>query len=311
MSDVLITAIIPTYNRRELTLRAVRSVLAQTQTVDEIIVVDDGSTDGTQAALQAAFGERVRCVWQPNGGVSRARNHGLRLARGSFIALLDSDDEWEPEKCARQLQWLQARPDFGMVVCNNIAVDPRTGQQIRRDRRLSLPEDGMVLKWVLREPALTPSTVMLRREVVETVGEFDESLPTAEDLDYHLRIAMRFKIGLLEEALVWSKEQPDSLSTLSRSIEDHLQVVQRYHQASAGQLSWADRQHGLFRAHRRNAFSMVYAMQWQRAAAHGAAAWRCAPNWSVRLELYAVVKAALLRGLAAGRRSLFGARPVK
>jgi len=91
--SIEVSVIIPTYNRRELVQRALRSVLAQTRRVDEVIVVDDGSTDGTGEALAAAFGDRIVYLRQSNAGVSAARNRGLALARGRYLALLDSDDE--------------------------------------------------------------------------------------------------------------------------------------------------------------------------------------------------------------------------
>src|SRR4051812_39304412 len=123
--DVDVSVIIPTYNRRELVCRAIDSVLAQSRPVAEIVVVDDGSTDGTIDALDARYGAKLRCVSQANAGVAAARNHGLRLAQGRFIAFLDSDDEWEEDKTRAQRQWLDDHPDFGMVLCDVMRVNAR------------------------------------------------------------------------------------------------------------------------------------------------------------------------------------------
>ena len=123
-------------------VRAIDSALAQTRRVDEIVVVDDGSTDGTEAVLRERYGDRIRYVHQANAGVSAARNHGMAIAQGRYFALLDSDDEWLPEKTARQVEWMQAHPDFGMVLCDVERVD---GEHRLIDifrRRDTIKEDG-------------------------------------------------------------------------------------------------------------------------------------------------------------------------
>jgi glycosyltransferase involved in cell wall biosynthesis len=104
---VELSLIVPTYNRRILVENALRSALAQTYPVDEIIVIDDGSNDGTGAALRDLFGDRLRYTWQAHAGVSAARNHGLRLARGTYITFLDSDDSWLPNKIQEQMTWMK------------------------------------------------------------------------------------------------------------------------------------------------------------------------------------------------------------
>src|SRR5215510_6026298 len=134
-----VSVVVPTFNRRKLVERAIRSVMAQTHHVDEVIVIDDGSTDDTGDALKAAFGDRIRYVWQENRGVAAARNHGLRLARGKYLTLLDSDDEWMPDKTRLQLQWLEAHPDFGVVLSDVIRVFGNHDEEIFHRRDL-LPE---------------------------------------------------------------------------------------------------------------------------------------------------------------------------
>ncbi len=187
MDDIIdISVVIPTFNRRVLVERAIRSVLAQTLPLDEIIVVDDGSTDGTLDHLTALFGDRIRCIRQDNRGVSSARNLGLRIARGRYLTLLDSDDEWLPEKTRAQWEWLEAHPDFGMVLCDVVRRFPDGSTELFR-RRTMLPADGDIFGDVLFEPTLVPASVMLRRDVARQVGGFDEQLPTAEDLDFHLK----------------------------------------------------------------------------------------------------------------------------
>ena len=223
-----VSVIIPTYNRRDLVLNAIGSVLAQTLAVEEIIVVDDGSGDGTADAVQRHFGSRVVYVRQHNAGVAAARNHGLAIARGEYLALLDSDDEWLPEKNSRQVQWLDAHPDFGMVLCDVIRVT-KDGEIVDVFRRREfIPEDGLVLRWVLRNPALAPVSAMIRRGVLADIGGFNTGLRTAEDIEFHLRVARKWPIGVVSESLVRAMRGHDGLSALASTYDDYQGVVERF-----------------------------------------------------------------------------------
>ena len=259
-------------------LRALESVLAQTRPVDEIIVVDDGSTDGTGAAIAARHGERVRHVWQENAGVSAARNRGMELARGRYFALLDSDDEWLPDKTRLQLEFLEARPDYGMALCDVVRMDAAHREIEVFRRRDLIPEDGMVLRWVLREPALVPASVMLRREAWAEVGGFDTTLATGEDLDFHLRIARRWPIGIVEQPLVRAMRGHDGLSSLARTYDDYLRVIERAVAAAAGAVPDADRNAALAAAYRRNARGLIFQRRWGDALALARKAWRLDPS---------------------------------
>lgn len=292
------SVIIPTYNRRELVQRAIGTVLAQTRTVQEILVVDDGSTDGTEDALAAAFGDRIRYVRQANGGVSSARNHGLRLARGRYLALLDSDDEWLPEKTQRQIEWLQARPDYGMALCDVVRMDADHRDVELFRRRELLPEDGMILKWVLLQPALVPASVMMRREVFETVGGFDETLATGEDLDFHLRVAARWPIGIVEQPLVRAMRGHDGLSSLARTYDDYVRVIERAAALATGSVAEVDRERALARAYARNARGLVLLRRWSDAWALARKAWRHEPDAAQRRELLGLLPLAVRRILA-------------
>src|SRR5687768_1729437 len=126
MVSGLVSVVIPTYNRAYCVRRAIDSALAQTYPHLEVIVVDDGSTDGTAELMRTAYGHdgRVRYHRQANGGVSAARNRGIALARGEYVALLDSDDRWKPWKLQAQVACLEHAPDVGMVWTDMEAVDP-------------------------------------------------------------------------------------------------------------------------------------------------------------------------------------------
>jgi glycosyltransferase involved in cell wall biosynthesis len=249
--------------------QAVGSVLSQTRAVSEIIVVDDGSTDDTCDALQGEFGGRVRYVRKENGGVSSARNLGLSLARGRYLALLDSDDRWLPGKHARQMEWLESHEDFGMVLCDVRRSGPAMPVPDIFRRRTQLPQDGFALASILLQPALAPSSVLMRREVYADIGGFDESLVTAEDIDYHLRIASRWKIGVVEELLVDYRVADDTLSSLERTYGDYVKVIERVVAESRAQVGDELCNRALALAYERNARWLIRDRRWRDAWSMG------------------------------------------
>lgn len=278
-------------------MRAIETVLAQTRAVDEIIVIDDGSTDGTEQLLRARYGDRVRYVWQANAGVSAARNHGMRLARGRYFALLDSDDEWLPEKTERQLAWLEAHPEAGMVLCDVERVDSE-GRLIDVFRRRDvIREDGQVLRWVIHNPALAPASAILRREVFEDIGGFDESLRTAEDIDFHLRIAQRWPIGVVEQSLVRAMRGHDGLSAEASTYDDYVRVVERAVHAARGQVADAELDRALAGTYARNARGMLIRGRWRDGWRLARDAWRLTPDPAVRRELLRLAPFAARRAI--------------
>ncbi|MEO6186612.1 MAG: glycosyltransferase [Steroidobacteraceae bacterium] len=253
----LVSTVIPTYNRRVELPRAIDSALAQTHVQQEILVIDDGSTDGTAQMLAERYADRVRCISRPNGGVSSARNQGMREARGEFIALLDSDDEWMPTKLEKQVALLRSHPDWGMVLCDVQRVDPAHRPTDVLRRREAIPRDGDVLLSLLRMPSLVPASVLMRRSVFDVVGGFDESLRTAEDIDFHLRVATRFGIGVLEEPLVNAMRGHEGLSTYAGTQQDYIHVMERFLLAGRERISAAHAHDALFVAYIRNARSAM------------------------------------------------------
>ncbi len=288
-----ISAIITTYNRRVLVARAIRSVLAQTHPVDEIVVIDDGSADGTEAELRERFpdifGGRLRYRWQPNAGVSAARNQGMSIARGRYFALLDSDDVWLPEKTAIQHRWLEARPDFGMVVCDVARVDD-DGRDIGVYRRREMiREDGWTLRFILHGPALVPASVLMRREVFADVGGFDETLRTAEDVDYHLRIARRWQIGVIEQPLVRATRGNEGLSATSSTYDDYVRVLERAVRDAAGVVDDAERHRALATAYAGSARGMFMRARWRDGIDLAARAWRTSSAPQVRRRVLSLI----------------------
>ena len=281
-------------------------MLAQTRPVEEIIVVDDGSTDGTGEALAAEFGDRILYVRQPNAGVSAARNRGLSIARGRYLALLDSDDEWLPEKTARQVEWLEAHPDYGMVLCDVERIDAERRRIDFLGRRAILPRDGWVLAEVLANPALAPVSAMFRREVHADVGGFDESLRTAEDLDFHLRIARRWQIGVVDEPLARAIRGHDGLSSLDQTYDDYTRVMERAVAGASEMVPQALRDRALATTYLRNARGMLFAGRWRDAWTWGRKAWRRSADPGMRREARGLVRLAVRRfgsGLFRGLRA--------
>ena len=193
-----ISVVIPTYNRRHWLPETIQSVLQQTFPPHEVIVVDDGSTDGTGEWLQKAF-PQVRYLWQQQSGPSAARNQGARLATGNWLAFLDSDDRWLPAKLERQVAFLQEHPEFQAVHTNEIWI--RNGRRVNPKKRHQ-KFGGWIYPQCLPLCIISPSSILLSRELWEWSGGFDESLPACEDYDLWLRIAAEHPIGYLDEPLI-------------------------------------------------------------------------------------------------------------
>lgn len=256
----LVSVVIPTYNRARDLCVALKTVLAQTvpARVIEILVVDDGSTDDTAEVLRREFGDRVRYLFKENGGVSSARNRGLAAARGAFLALLDSDDEWLPTHLEAQLELLDRRPELGMVLTDVVMMDAGRRELGVLRRRKAIPEDGPALRWVLREPRLIPASATFRRAVYEKTGAFDETLRTAEDLDFHLRVALDFGIGVVEQPLTRVMRGHDGLSALRQTSWDYLHVIERFVARNRERIPARHRDAALLRAYAENARGFFY-----------------------------------------------------
>lgn len=249
MTEDLVSVVIPSYNRAYCITTTVDSVLAQTHKNVEILIVDDGSSDGTRDLIADCYrGEpRVRYIHQANAGVSAARNHGLRLARGQFVALLDSDDLWLPWKVEAQLRCLEALPTAGMIWTDMDAIGPDgqlqyrryltrmyssyrkfTREQLFRESRPLSSIDASLAKTLsdphvflgdIFSPMITgnlvhTSTVLLRRERFEKVREFDVNLRySGEDYDFHLRTCREGDVAYLDaSSILYQRGRGDQLT---------------------------------------------------------------------------------------------------
>jgi glycosyltransferase involved in cell wall biosynthesis len=192
----LVSVIIPTFNREGCLAESIRSVLKQSGF--ELIVVNDGSTDTTEKVLESFPDIRIIHLSQ-NHGVSYARNRGIEQARGSLICFLDSDDLWEKGKLEAQVKWMQGHPECQAVYTDEKWI--RNGVRVNsmnKHRKYS----GDIFRQCLPLCIVSPSSVMLRKSVLDEVGVFDESMPVCEDYDLWLRIALRYPFKFLDDKLI-------------------------------------------------------------------------------------------------------------
>ena len=194
-----ISVVIPTYNRANLLDRALKSVMAQTRTADEIIVVDDGSIDGTAMLIESTYKNSVEYLCQPNRGVSSARNTGIRKAKGNWIALLDSDDEWKADKLELQLAALQKQPEYDFCHTNEIWI--RNGKRVNAMTKHE-KSGGYIFENCLPLCVISPSSVIIRKTVFDEIGLFDEELPACEDYDFWLRYCCEKPVLYLDKPLL-------------------------------------------------------------------------------------------------------------
>jgi len=222
-SDPAVSVIIPTFNRRDLVVEAVRSVLDQTFRDLEAVVVDDGSEDGTRDAVEALGDERVRYVRKPHSGIASTRNRGIREARGALLAFLDSDDLWVRDKLEKQLPLLEG--EAGFVYARYRSV--HDGVTLR-SKPVGGPS-GRILLALLNRIFVQTSTAVVKREAIEAVGPFDESYRYSDEYDFFLRLAERFPAGFVDEDLVIYRIHTGNESHNAKlRVTENLEVYRRF-----------------------------------------------------------------------------------
>ncbi|WP_165066852.1 glycosyltransferase family 2 protein [Paludisphaera rhizosphaerae] len=222
MSSQLVSCVIPAYNYGHLVSRAVESALAQTYREIEVIVVDDGSTDGTAERL-APYRDRIRYFYQENRGLSAARNAGIRLARGEWVAFLDADDVWHPRKTEVQLNVAAGRSDVALI------GSPKYYSTMPEH----LPPNPVVRQLGVREFLLSapigPSSALVRRTCFDEVGYFDEALSSIEDRDMWLRVASRHAAIQVDCPCWYYERHPDQMSRHSaRMYLNYERVLRKF-----------------------------------------------------------------------------------
>ena len=231
----LVSVVIPTYNRAKVIERALVTAFAQTYRNLEIIIIDDGSKDNTEATL-APYMDRIRYLYQENQGASAARNRGIREAKGKYIAFLDSDDEWLPVKLERQIALLEAQPDLTFVAC--LGTDEKRTYSGYEDH------DKQFLKFILEPFTQNMTRYVVRRDCFEKYGYFDTSIQGPEDWELWLRLLQQgCRFGYVPEPLMSYISSDDSISSRPYAMLAGEEIIrQRYVETLPGR--WQRRRLG-------------------------------------------------------------------
>ena len=209
-----VSVVLPTYNREHCIGRAIESVLRQTAKDYELIVVDDASTDGTEKYMRSLTVRNVRYIRLPdNVGAAAARNAGIWEAKGEYIAFQDSDTQWTEDKLEKQLRFMENQEA-------SVAMVYSPYQIIYPDRTLIYPsldvpikeKSGDILRSLLEHPLVGTPTILARRNVLTELGGFDPSMRALEDYELSIRIAEAYEIGIVDEVLLISHNEQDSIS---------------------------------------------------------------------------------------------------
>lgn len=195
---MLVSVIIPTFNRAQFLIRSISSVLNQSYVDLELIIVDDGSTDETLEVVNSVKDSRLSYHYKENGGVSSARNLGVTKAQGEYIAFLDSDDEWQLDKISAQVSYLQ---NTGKVLVHTAEKWMRDGKVVKQKKHHQKSGGDMFIR-SLQGCVISPSSVLMKKSLYEKVGGMREDFVVCEDYDFWLKVTSLHDIGFLEEELV-------------------------------------------------------------------------------------------------------------
>ncbi len=213
------SVIIPTYNRKSLLTKAVDSVREQTYPDWELIIIDDGSNDGTGQLIANYNDSRIRYTHQSNQGVSKARNEGLKQAQGKYICFLDSDDWWNKDKLSIGYQYINQNPRYKIFHTQEIWY--RGGKLLRQKNKHRKPH-GSIFPACLPLCCVSISTVLIHRSVFTRIGTFDEALPACEDYDFWLRVCREYPVFLIDKPLTLKDGgRPDQLSQRIKGLDKY------------------------------------------------------------------------------------------
>ena len=213
-----ISVVIPTYNRIELLKRSIDSVINQTIKPSEIIIVDDGSNDGTEAMVKNKY-DSLKLITQKNKGASAARNSGIKASSGEWICFLDSDDEWKNDKLEKQITAATNNSDYKFFHSNEIWI--KNGKRINQKKKHK-KYGGDIFKKCLDMCRISPSSVLIEKNIFEEIGFFNENLVVCEDYELWLRICDKYEVFFIDEPLIFKYGgHQGQLSYSIDSIECH------------------------------------------------------------------------------------------
>jgi glycosyltransferase involved in cell wall biosynthesis len=262
-----INVIIPAHNAAKYLPIAIESVMAQTFRDWSIVLVNDGSTDNTDEVVVpylSALGDKLKYIKQPKSGVSAARNTAIRNSSAKLLAILDADDLWLPCRLEESIQCLLTRPKVGLSYAFITRISPE-GELLDTFDRLQTHSEGWVAPYLyMRKLDLPSPTITFRRECIDQVGGFDETLTVTEDRDLWLRIASRYEVALIPKVLAHYRISPQSATTdPDRMLKSQLQFVAK-HYGAPGCGAFARRK-ALGRIYKQRAEAFGLRRQWRPA----------------------------------------------
>ena len=235
MTHPKVSVIIPTYNRAGFLPRAIKSVLNQIFQDFEIIVVDDGSTDNTEQVVRNFQNrdKRIKYIWQEqSGGPSKPKNTGIKAARGRYIAFLDSDDEWFPEKLEKQLELFEKGPsNLGFVGCNLLSIEQKTGKILEEVKLPSSLRHNALEKFLVGCFIYSSSDVVVKSKILANVGLFDENIRIGEDWDMSIRISQKYKFDFVSKPLFKHYIHRGNITkttSIDEKIKDQKYILRKY-----------------------------------------------------------------------------------
>ncbi len=197
MEKPLVDIVIPVYNRREFLKQAVQSVQSQSYKNWNLFIVDDGSTDNS---IHVPYGDKISVLkLESNRGVSCARNQGIKQGAADWIAFLDSDDEWLPQKLETQIKYAGNHPQYSLIHCNEIWFK---NNKILNQKKKHTKQGGRIFISSVRLCCISPSAVLIRRNLFKELGLFSEDFPVCEDYELWLRITSRYEVGFVDKPLL-------------------------------------------------------------------------------------------------------------
>jgi len=219
----VISVIVPAFNAEATILETIQSIQNQTFADFELIVINDGSTDGTLALLEQVQDARLRVFSYPNGGLPTARNRGIDHAKGEFISFIDADDLWAADKLERQLQALQQHPEAGVAYSWTAFIDEQSRFLYARE---PLTFAGDVYPQLLVDNFISNgSNILLRRQLLEAVGVFDPTLKSGEDWDFYIRLAAKTQFAVVPQYQILYRKSSASMSSKVRVMEANILTV--------------------------------------------------------------------------------------